>query len=155
MKICPVCQMGNSDDRVICRECDALLGAVTAQDEETILKAESEKYDRWDERRQRTLRIQRMAGGILSAVLHVSFFVISNIRGNFFFVNLLLLFMPAAGYLMIVKAEKMFEIEVIASNDFEFVGEVRPSEYYLAKNFIRGAALMVGSVILMGIIAFR
>ena len=151
MKICQACQMGNSNEAVICRECGASLTAVLAQDEEMILKAESDRYDR----RQRRFRNLKMAGVILSAALHVSLFAISIIRGTFFFPMLFMLLAPAAGYMMMFRAEKLFQIKIDASGDYDVSGEVRPTEWYLFKNAIQGAMIMLASIILMGMIAFH
>lgn len=151
MKICPVCQMGNSNETVLCRECGSSLGAVPEQDEEMILKTESDRY----ERRQRRLRNLKMAGVVLSAALHISLFVVSIIRGTFFFPMLFLLLAPVVGYMMLFRAEKLFQIKINASGDYDVSGEVRPTEWYLFKNAMQGALIMLASIILMGMIAFH
>lgn len=151
MKICPVCQMGNSNETVMCKECGTSLGAVPAQDEEVILKTESDRY----ERKQRRLRNFKMSGVVLSVALHISLFAISIIRGTFFFPMLFLLLAPAAGYMMMFRAEKLFQIKIDASGDYDVNGEVRPTEWYLFKNAIQGALIMLASIILMGMIAFH
>jgi len=151
MKICPVCQTGSGDETVVCRECGVSLGAVAAQDEEVVLKAEMDRY----ERRQRRLKNLAMAGVILSAVLNLSFFVISIIRNTFFFPILLLLPMPAAGYLMIFKAEALFRFEIDVSGNYDIKGEISPTDWYLLKNAILGVGVMLISTILSGIVALH
>ena len=150
MKICPRCQMGNSNETVMCRECGASLGAAIAQDAEAILKAASDRY----ERKQRRIRILKVAWVVLASVLHIIFFVIAIIRGTFIFPVLLLLFMPVGGYMMLFHAEAMFQFKIDASGDYEIRGEVGPSEWYLFKSTIAGSFIMLASTIFMGIAAF-
>ncbi len=150
MKICPVCQMGNSNETVMCRECGTSLGAVSIQDAATILKAEMDRY----ERRQKWLKNLAMTGVILSAVLNVSFFIISIIRHTFFFPVLIVLFMPAVGYLMIFKAEVLFRFEIEVSGNYDIKGEISPTEWYFFKSAILGALAMLLSTVFIGIITF-
>jgi ribosomal protein L40E len=149
MKICPRCQMGNSDGAVLCRECGTSLGMVSSQDEEELLATEIKKY----ECRQRRKRILAFSGVILSGVLNVSFFIISIIRGTFLFPMVFLLFMPVMGYLFIFRADAMFKYGY--QYDIANVNEAKPTDWYYFRNKIGGVYLLVISVVFMGVIAFH
>jgi hypothetical protein len=149
MKICPKCQTGNSDETVMCRECGASLGTVSAKDEETVLKEEMDKY----ERRQRRRRNLALSGVILSGVLNVIFFIISVIRSTFYFPTVLFLFMPVFGYLAIFRSDAMFKYE--HQYDIANVNEAKPTDWYYFKNAIGGVIIMVMGTAFMGFNAFR
>lgn len=149
MKICPRCQMGNSDETVMCKGCGESLGAVPAQDEEEMLKAETKKY----ERRQRRRRNLELSGVMLSGVLNAAFFIISIIRSTFFFPIVLFLFMPVMGYLFIFRADAMFKYEY--QRFIANVDEAKPTDWYYFKNVVGGIFIMVMSTVFMGYIAFH
>ena len=151
MKVCPVCQMGNSDESMSCKECNAPLGAATVQDGDAILEVESDGY----ERSQRRFRIFKMAWFVLAVILQICFLVVSIIRGTFAFSVLILLFMPIGGYIMLFHSEAMFKRGIERSLDLEVKGEVSPTVWYLLKCFLGGVLILGLSNFFMAMIAFH
>lgn len=149
MKICPRCQMGNSDETVLCRECGASLGEVIALDEEVLLKKETDKY----ERRQKHRRNLALSGVVLSGVLNVTFFIVSIIRGTFLFPTVLFLLMPVMGYLFIFRPDAMFKYGY--QYDIKNIDEAKPTEWFYFKNMVGGVFIMGLSTVMMGFIAFH
>ena len=147
MKICPECQAGNTDEAVLCRECSAFLGKVAIQEEEALLQAEMEKY----ERRQRRNRCMIYAALIGMSVLDVAFLIIAILRGTAAFSMVWLMLTPLAGYASVFHADKLFKLDFFL--DIDNVAEARPSEWYYFKKTFGGIWATVVGTVCMGMIA--
>ncbi len=149
MKVCPKCQTGNSDEMVLCRDCGAFLGAVLAQEGDTLFKKEMGEY----ERKQRRNKNLALLGVFLAGALNVLFLIVSIVRGTFLFPEILILFTPVVGYFAVFRSEALFKFSHF--NDFYNIDDIRPTDWYYFKNMIGGILMIVMGTVMMGFIALH
>ena len=148
MKICPKCQAGNNDDAIYCKDCGTSLSKTAIKKAEELLKAESEKRERKEQRTRRMLCALIVVFSVLDFVILGS----SIFRGNITFIMLVHLLTIPAGYVAIFHPDALFQLNY--SKDIENIHDVEPSEWYYFKCKATGIGVMILGTISLCVPAF-